>query len=237
MAEKDKNVNKERYYCFPDIHGCTSFLNKALSFVYKRNPNGGKIIFLGDYIDRGPDNWGVLKTVMTPPENWEFICLLGNHEEMFLQSYFYNMPFYDGKAARDIAGFDQDEFVIYEHVVQGIDRSIIEWMSKLKLFHIEDSNVFAHAFYDDTRSPDEQISNDCVWTRMDDFMKFPNSKQGLYLTHGHTPRKRGPMQSQDRTNLDCGAVFYGRYVIGEYVKGTKGPVSFHEFFSDDYIDK
>ena len=72
-------MSEQRYYCFPDIHGCSSLLNQALSFVYKENPNGGKIIFLGDYIDRGPDNLGVLQTVMHPPENWEFVTLLGNH--------------------------------------------------------------------------------------------------------------------------------------------------------------
>ena len=227
----------DRYYCFPDIHGCSDILNKALNFVYKENPDGGKIIFLGDYIDRGPDNWGVLKTVMNPPENWEFVCLLGNHEEMFIDAYIRRDQFYDVKAARDIAGFKQDDFVIYEHVHQGIDRSIIEWMYNLKLVHIEDKNVFAHAFYDDTRDPEDQIISDVVWTRMDDWMTFQNAKQGLYLTHGHTPRKHGPVKSPNRVNLDAGAVFYGRYVIAEYYKDVQGTTNFHEFFSDDYLDK
>ena len=229
MAEEFKEVNDQRYYCFPDIHGCSDLLNQALSFVYKENPSGGKIIFLGDYIDRGPDNWGVLQTVMNPPENWEFVTLIGNHEEMFVSSYMNGTSFYDTKAAQDIAGFKQDEFVLYEHIRQGIDRTIIEWMYNLKVCHIEDKNVFAHAFYDDTLPLEEQRIHNCVWTRMDDWMAFPNSKQGLYLTHGHTPRKHGPVKSPNRTNLDCGAVFYGRFVIAEYYKDIQGPVAFHEF--------
>jgi serine/threonine protein phosphatase 1 len=222
-------MNEQRYYCFPDIHGCSNLLKQALSFVYRENPNGGKIIFLGDYIDRGPDNWGVLQTIMKPPEGWEFVTLLGNHEEMFVDAYMNGTQFYDVRAARDIAGFKQDEFVIYDHVRQGIDRSIIEWMFKLKICHIEDKNVFAHAFYDDTLSPEDQRAHSSVWTRMDDWMSFQNSKQGLYLTHGHTPRKHGPVKSPNRTNLDCGAVFYGRLVIAEYYKDVQGPVAFHEF--------
>jgi serine/threonine protein phosphatase 1 len=229
-------MTEQRYYCFPDIHGCSTALNAALKFVYKQNPNGGKIIFLGDYIDRGIDNFGVLKTVMNPPEGWDFICLIGNHEEMFINSYLNKTGFYDTNAAKDIAGFKQDEFVIYDHVHQGIDKSIIEWMDKLKLVHIEDKNVFAHAFYDDTRNPDEQVPGDVVWTRMDDFMRFPNDKQKLYLTHGHTPRKNGPIKSTNRVNLDCGAVFYGRYVIGEYYKDIQGPVGFHEFYFKEHLD-
>lgn len=218
-----------RYYCFPDIHGCSDTLNKALNFVYSQNPDGGKIIFLGDYIDRGPDNLGVLQTVMNPPENWEFVCLLGNHEEMFVNSYLDRTKFYDTKSAKDIAGFKQDEFVMYQHIFQGIDRSIVDWMRNLNLFHIEDKNVFAHAFYDDTRKPEDQIASQCAWYRMDDWLTYQNDKQRLYLTHGHTPRKHGPVQSPNRTNLDCGGVFYGRYVIGEYNKDVKGPVDFHEF--------
>lgn len=228
---------ENRYYCFPDIHGCSDVLRDALSFVYSQNPNGGKIIFLGDYIDRGPDNWGVLQTVMNPPENWEFVTLLGNHELMFIQSYIDGTEFYDIKAAKDIAGFDQDEFVTHDHVRHNVDSSIIDWMRNLHVFHIEDKNVFAHAFYDDKRAPEDQVIGDVVWTRMNDWMSFPNTKQGLYLTHGHTPRKNGPIRSPNRVNLDCGAVFYGRYVIGEYREDTQGPVAFHQFFTKEYLDK
>jgi hypothetical protein len=124
---------------------------------------------------------------------------------------------------------------MYEHIRQGIDKSVIEWIANLKLFHIEDQNVFAHAFYDDTLMPEEQISSDVVWTRMDDWMTFQNNNQGLYLTHGHTPRKHGPIKSPNRTNLDVGAVFYGRFVIGEYHKGVQGPVDFHEFNFNDCL--
>jgi serine/threonine protein phosphatase 1 len=220
---------ENRYYCFPDIHGCYDLLEQALAFVYKENPEGGKIIFLGDYIDRGPNNLGVLRAMMNPPENWEFVTLLGNHELMFVDSYMNGTEFYDKRTAKEIAGFDPDEFVMYEHIRQGIDRSIIEWMYNLKICHIEDKNVFAHAFYDDKRKPDEQVARDAVWMRMDDWMTFQNSNQGLYLTHGHTPRKHGPVKSPNRTNLDCGAVFYGRFVIAEYYKDVQGPVAFHEF--------
>jgi serine/threonine protein phosphatase 1 len=211
-------------------------LQKALNFVYNENPDGGKIIFLGDYIDRGPDNYGALQTVMNPPDNWEFVTLLGNHELMFIESYFHGTTFYDPKTAQDIAGFHKDNFVIYDHIRQGIDKSVIEWMANLKLFHIEDDNVFAHAFYDDDRKPEEQISANVVWTRMDDWMKFQNDKQGLYLTHGHTPRKHAPVKSPNRVNLDAGAVFYGRYVIGEYYKDIQGPVGFHEFYFKDHLN-
>ena len=76
-----------RYYVIADIHGEAELLRKALTSLYEWNPKGGKIIFLGDYIDRGPDAKGVCDIVMNPPEGWEFIALMGNHEEMFVNSF------------------------------------------------------------------------------------------------------------------------------------------------------
>jgi serine/threonine protein phosphatase 1 len=227
-------MKENRYYCFPDIHGCSQALEMALDFVYKENPNGGKIIFLGDYIDRGPDNLGTLKIVMNPPKEWEFITLLGNHEAMFVDSYLGKTQFYDFAAAKDIAGFDQNQEVPYHIVHEQIDLNILSWMNNLKLCHIEDKNVFAHAFYDDSLPFDKQRSNDVIWVRMSDSMKFENSKQDLYLTHGHTPRRNAPVKAPNRVNIDAGAVFYGRYVIAEYYEDVQGPVAFHEFSFDKY---
>jgi serine/threonine protein phosphatase 1 len=226
-------MNK-RYYCFPDIHGCSSALNKALDYVYRSNPEGGKIIFLGDYIDRGPDSIGVLKTVMNPPKGWDFVCLLGNHEEMYLDTYHQRTHFYDHEAAKNIAGFGSYENVSYDQIWEYTNPTIIEWMDNLKPFHIEGQNVFAHAFYDDTLSPENQNKHNCIWTRMSDFESFQNTKQDLYLTHGHTPRKHGPIKAPNRVNLDAGAVFYGNYVIGEYCTDIAGPVQFHEFKFDNF---
>jgi len=222
---------KERYYCFPDIHGDYNLLRQALDFVYRNNPDGGKIIFLGDYIDRGKDNLKVLQTVMNPPENWEFVCLMGNHEQMFLESYMKRVEFYDMKAAREIALFDNDELPLatYEQVHSCIPKSIIEWMYDLKFYHFEKNNVFAHATYDPYVSPEHQNVDSVLWTRYDDWMTYQSPNNNLYLTHGHTPRKNGPIKSPNRVNLDCGGVFYGRYVIGEYHKNSTGPIDFHEF--------
>ena len=190
---------------------------KALDFVYGSNPNGGKIIFLGDYIDRGHDNDKVIREVMNPKEGWEFITLMGNHEDMFINNLIYD--YHAADQIRNMENFGD----------------VMNWLRNLKLVHIEDENVFAHAFYNDYYDPDQQIPQQCLWDRMSDFEAFENERQGLFLTHGHTPRKHGPVKAPNRVNLDAGAVFYGRLVIGEYRKGVKGPVDFHEF--DRYMNK
>jgi serine/threonine protein phosphatase 1 len=215
------------YYVIPDIHGMFGLLRDALATIYSVNPDGGKIIFLGDYIDRGPDNRGVLKTVMNPPENWEFICLKGNHETMFVDAYINKTHFYDTEAAVDICGNPNTK--TYFELHDAIDPEIVKWMDGLKLFHIEDKNVFAHAYYSDQTPPDEQRESQVIWQRMSDFETYHNDKQGFYLVHGHTPRKHGPVTSPNRLNLDAGAVFYKRLVVAKFEKGRQGAVEFMEF--------
>ena len=224
-------MSEERYYCFPDIHGCHDLLQKALDFVYRENPLGGKIIFLGDYIDRGPDNKKVIETVMNPKDGWEFVCLMGNHEEMFLDAVGGKMQFYDPKVVLE---YIPEAKTVAD--VQGyFPEDVLDWMKALKLFHFEGPNVFAHAYYDDDLLPEHQQKHDVLWVRMDDWMAYRSQQDRLFLTHGHTPRKHGPVSSPNRVNLDAGGVFYGRYIIGEYYKDIKGPVGFHEFVWHNYL--
>lgn len=219
------------YYCFPDIHGEYNLLKKALDFVYKKHPAGGKIIFLGDYIDRGPKNKEVLEAVMNPPEKWEFICLAGNHEDMFCGAFRKENQFYDNSVVfeyvpRKTLITDEN---IFELTQKYFPKELYEWMNNLKLSHIEDDNVFAHAYYDDAMSPENQSRLNTLWMRMSNSEPFLSKDNRLYLTHGHTPRVNGPILAPNRVNLDCGAVFHGRYVIGKYQKNVRGPIKFHSF--------
>ncbi len=224
-------ANELRYYCFPDIHGRYDLLQKALDHVYRENPLGGKIIFLGDYIDRGPDNKKVIETVMNPKDGWEFICLMGNHEEMFIDAVDGKMQFYDPGVVLEYLPEAKTNIDVRKH----FPKDVLDWMKNLKLFHFEGPNVFAHAYYDDDLLPEQQQRHDVLWTRMDDWMTYRSQQDRLFLTHGHTPRKHGPVTSPNRVNLDAGGVFYGRYVIGEYYEGIKGPVAFHEFLWHSYL--
>lgn len=208
------------YYVIPDIHGEAELLRKALTNLYEMNPRGGKIIFLGDYIDRGPDAKGVCDIVMNPPEGWEFVALIGNHEEMFVQSFCDHTQFYDPLAFRQFVP-GVEKLTPYSIVHAQFPMKYIHWMMSLPMYHFEDENVFAHAWWDEDATQ-EQI----LWTRLDDYTPGPAPK---YLVHGHTPRRHGPCEAPYRTNLDCGATFYGRLVVAEMEKGRKGPVRYYEY--------
>jgi serine/threonine protein phosphatase 1 len=75
-----------RIFCVGDVHGCPNtledLLTKKIGLI-----KTDKIVFLGDYIDRGPDSKGVVDLILDLyKKEYDVTCLLGNHEEMFIES-------------------------------------------------------------------------------------------------------------------------------------------------------
>lgn len=196
----------ELYYVIPDIHGRYDLLVKALDHIFKQQ-SFGKVIFLGDYIDRGPESNLVVELLMSaPPKGWEYVTLKGNHEDMCVDSGLTGNQYYDSDLVKQF-GSEIPDYVL-------------AWMQNLPLYHIVDKNIFVHADWDENLPPEQQNETRMLWTRRNSFENF-NSE--YYLTHGHTPRKDGPILSVNRINLDAGAVYYGTLLIGVYKYNHKGP--------------
>ena len=79
-----------RLYAIGDIHGRADLLRPLLAQIAKdaagRPPAAHRLIYLGDYVDRGPDSRAVIDIVMDEaPPGFEVVTLKGNHEEMMLR--------------------------------------------------------------------------------------------------------------------------------------------------------
>lgn len=83
------------YVAIADIHGMLDKLNKALSdvdaWIELQRKDGTikpedtiQFVFLGDYIDRGPDSKGVIEKVKQYVDERGAICLIGNHDLFLL---------------------------------------------------------------------------------------------------------------------------------------------------------
>lgn len=75
-------------YAVGDIHGCLKELNEISERIRKdihlRN-RLGIVVYLGDYVDRGPQSAGVLDHFcQSPPPGFRRLPLCGNHDDMFL---------------------------------------------------------------------------------------------------------------------------------------------------------
>jgi len=202
----------EKYYAIGDIHGQSGLLKKALDVIYSE---GGKtVIFLGDYIDRGPDSKGVLDIVMNPPEGVEFITLMGNHERMFIDSNF--KAYFCGKFLSQTSGFLPENYKLF--------------LKNLLPMYVFENNIFAHAFFDPTKGFDEQSESTLIWSRF--YVGEDFASRHYHLTHGHTPFRNGPEQLPNRSNLDCSAKDGEQLCVGIYKKGYKGPTGFVMVYSD-----
>ena len=81
-----------------DVHGCIHEFEKLLKLV-RLNPDEDSFVFLGDAIDRGPDEWAVVEKLIAL--KWEigderFTWLMGNHEKKLVDKHRKKkkMPFY-----------------------------------------------------------------------------------------------------------------------------------------------
>src|SRR6516164_8145471 len=82
-----------RIYAIGDIHGRLDLLDTVLARIDRDlavYPVSNAIcVFLGDYIDRGPDSKGVLDRLVKYCATQPTVCLLGNHEA-FLREFLRN---------------------------------------------------------------------------------------------------------------------------------------------------
>ena len=77
-------------YAIGDIHGRLDLLTALLAQIEQHRAGRDRtIVFLGDYIDRGPDSAGVVATVrkLQAREPDAIVCLKGNHEDLMLKAY------------------------------------------------------------------------------------------------------------------------------------------------------
>jgi len=75
-------MTEGRTIAIGDVHGCSAALAAVVQAIDPRALD--TLVFLGDYIDRGPDSRGVLEQVIVLAERCVVVPLLGNHEEMLL---------------------------------------------------------------------------------------------------------------------------------------------------------
>src|SRR5260370_15687046 len=73
-----------RIYAISDIHGCADLLQKMFTVIDRDLANAGSIraiqVFLGDYIDRGPESRQTIDLLVNRSRDYETVFLKGNHE-------------------------------------------------------------------------------------------------------------------------------------------------------------
>jgi len=200
-------------YAIADLHGRFDLLELALETLAAEEP--GTIVFLGDYVDRGPDSAGIIKRLMEgPPAGWTWICLLGNHEDMMLMTLL--TPKHPQWWIQNGGGAT---LISYGHPREGtfmpevVPREHLKWLAELPLFHADKHRVYVHAGVDPDLTLDMQVRETLLWKR---YGHNNSGHYALHVVHGHEVFQDGPLQLAGRTGLDTGAYHTSILSIGVF---------------------
>jgi diadenosine tetraphosphatase ApaH/serine/threonine PP2A family protein phosphatase len=207
---------KTTIYAIGDIHGRLDLLIALHAKIDGHTKHHAAehrlLIYLGDYVDRGPDSKGVIDYVMRGKRGFETVALLGNHEQMLLD-------FISGEPADMWLRNGGDEalksFGVAPYAANTSSRAAAEaigverlnWLRALPRSYQEGGYFFVHAGVRPGVPLKDQSPEDLIWIRG----RFTNSAEdfGARIVHGHSPADE-PEVRRNRIGIDTGAVWTGR---------------------------
>lgn len=213
-----------RVYAIGDIHGRLDLLERLLGLI-RKNAAGSDaarkiIVYLGDYVDRGPDSAGIVDLLIEGPlPGFESVHLIGNHESFLLEFLddlqVLNSWIINGGDATlrsfGVDAFDAPEGVnrarwLQEEFRAALSETQLDFLKSLKVSHLEGDYLFVHAGIRPGVPIEEQDPFDLLWIRE----PFLSSDEdfGKIVVHGHTPSSQ-PVRKRNRIGIDTGAVYGG----------------------------
>jgi serine/threonine protein phosphatase 1 len=194
-----------KFFAIGDIHGNLSHLEQLMEEIKPAlTPHKDTLVFLGDYIDRGPDPKGVVDYILQLCKDFpQVVCLKGNHEAMFLDWVVneknYELFLYNGGGATIKSYSQEGEFKLpQEH---------LDFFTSLLLYYETERYIFVHAGLREGIPLEEQDPHDLVWIR-DEFILSPHDF-GKVVVFGHTPLQR-VYNTPNKIGIDTGAVYGGK---------------------------
>jgi len=188
----------EKIFAIGDIHGSYELLEKILQCW---NSDEEQLVFLGDYIDRGPDSLRVIQKVMELSEEYDAVTLIGNHEQIFLNwlekpdqisEFYFNLKVGGAATVQSLLSFDSTiESTSYtsKEMVDKIKEQhpkIVSFMKGLGHYYYWNPFVFVHAGIDATvENFKDTKKEDFLWIR-DEFTSTPHKSKET-VVFGHTP--------------------------------------------------
>lgn len=209
-------------YAVGDIHGERELLEDLLGALPLRR--GDRFVFVGDYVDRGPDSRGVVDLLIEHAKRWPSVFLIGNHESMFLdflgwrgRDYFGGDAFLANGGDRTLASYGYFDHAEPDPHKFRLPPEHRRFFRRLRLHHREGGYLFVHAGLGRDLLRETELryalrrarSEDLLWDRAT--LADPH-QLGVTLVYGHTPTP----DFEVRWNLpfsigiDTGAVYGGR---------------------------
>lgn len=214
-------------YAFGDIHGRFDLMQQALKLVedYIKNTKDDSVVlvFLGDYVDRGPDSRRVMEKLIELGDVHNSFFVLGNHELMMMDAMDggdMNLWLMNG-GTQTIASYGGDEELMRDHA---------EWLGNYgRAWWRTKNHIFVHAGVEPGIEPGVSDLETVVWIR-EKFLRHDKPHE-LHVVHGHTPYwdgKKNPKEVEllpHRTNLDTAAFATGVLSVGVFDPEKREPIA------------
>jgi serine/threonine protein phosphatase 1 len=221
-------------YAVGDIHGYAELLDDLLAQIERDAAQYGgrpiEVVFVGDYVDRGPDSRGVIARLRSWQPGYSLTFLRGNHEQLLAQvimdpSLEFGADIGQDQTFESYLGHDEDL------------AKDLHWMNELPLTKMLETvgkkYLFVHAGIIPGRALDDQPERALIWIR-DEFLDH-DGDHGFIVVHGHTPNGTGwPEVKANRINVDSGVFFAGR--LSAVVLGGGEPRFLHAVAAEGWSD-
>jgi serine/threonine protein phosphatase 1 len=187
-----------------DIHGCFDKLTSLLDKIAP-DPEEDTLLFIGDYIDRGPQSKEVVDLLIDLAQRQKNIVFLkGNHEQMllrYLEDGEDTMSFLANGGIATLDSYLRDGPSEGEYPVPN---KHLEFFKNLRLYYETDEYIFVHAGLKEKRPLEKQTEWDMLWIR-DEFI-HSDFDFGKLVVFGHTPFYE-PLVLDNKIGIDTGAVY------------------------------
>ena len=223
----------QRVYAIGDVHGRLDLLDRLLETIdrdaLKARDQSAVSVFLGDYIDRGPDSAGVIaRLIELQHRDPNAVFLRGNHEQMLLD--FLNDP-NCYQAWCQLGGeqtllsynvtpplFEEDSSIqdVHGTFARALPEQHLRFIGSTKYMHVEGDYLFVHAGIRPDAHFNEQDPQDLMWIR-DEFLSS-SVKFEKVVVHGHSGHKE-PAVRPNRIGIDTMAYKTG-HLTALVLEGT-----------------
>lgn len=177
-------TSNERYIVFGDIHGCNKAAVKAVELAKTEKARG---VFLGDYVDRGPDSIKTLEVLIeAKKQNPDWIFLRGNHDQMLLDLIEgVTAPNSEFKVPNGSSSNEETtkEFLRWQSCSPILKNEIVSFLKSTIFYYETEHWIFVHAPLNDSNVPlDKKTPEELLWNY--DINPIWDGKQFM---HGHAP--------------------------------------------------
>lgn len=195
-----------RTFVIGDIHGCPDEVCRLLDALVPTDTD--TIIFLGDYIDRGPSPKAVVDRLLRlRHEGPRCVFLKGNHEDMFLAFLGFSGRY--GEAFLFNGGESTlRSYGLTENRGNVLPPDHLEFFQSLQMTYSQGTFLCVHAGVIPTRPMGEQAEEDLLWVR-DEFINRPHQLHCTVL-FGHTPQREVFIDLPYKIGLDTGLVYWNK---------------------------